>query len=261
MISCAATLYVIGLDVPLAVCASAAGVGIIATISMLLSSRPELLRTPRSLAAHGVHLGFALMVLGVSFSGPYKNENDITILPGQTYAIGDYTFTLQTVKGGDSSSFGQKPGSPPAYIYQEAHIAVSRSGAQGLEDIGILKPQLRIYAQNPGMPSTEVSTLFSLGSELYATFLGISGNTAVLRISINPLINWIWIGGIILCLFPFLGIRSAKRKQDKVLPCPEQNSLEQNGDKNRQQAAPSENTGKAPSASGKNRRRPGKHHA
>ena len=208
----AGVLASLGLANPLALAATAAGVGIIATVCMLFSSRTELLRLPKTVAAHGVHLGFALMVLGVAFSGPYKVERDLSMRVGQGFAVGEYSFVLLAVRGGDSHDHmrGDDPRAlePPAYIYRETEIAVSKGG----QPAGTLRPQLRVYAKTPGMPSTEAYTLFSLGNELYATFLGMNGNAAVVRVSINPLVNWIWIGGVALCLFPFLGLRRARRR-------------------------------------------------
>jgi cytochrome c-type biogenesis protein CcmF len=36
--------------------------------------------------------------------------------------------------------------------------------------------------------------------------------TAVVKVSINPLVNWLWLGGTLMCLFPFLGL-GRRRKE------------------------------------------------
>ncbi|MCL2123769.1 MAG: cytochrome c biogenesis protein CcsA, partial [Desulfovibrionaceae bacterium] len=54
---------------------AAAGFACLAGIGLLMAVRPA----RDSLAAYGVHLGVALMVLGVAFSGPYKQEADLVL--------------------------------------------------------------------------------------------------------------------------------------------------------------------------------------
>ena len=65
------------------------------------------------------------------------------------------------------------------------------------------------------MQFAEASTVPSLGNEFYATLMAIDRQGQVsLRLSSNPLINWLWIGGLIMCLLPFLSLRSTPRKEE-----------------------------------------------
>ncbi len=210
-------LLVAGFTRPLPLVASAAAMAILAGAYLLVAARPGVLRVRPSLAAHIVHCGFAVMLLGVAFSGPYKAQEDIVLKPGQTAVFGDYTLRLASVGGGDSHDHepGTKSGlaargphpdhaaSPPKYIYSEAVIQVARDG----EDLGTLKPQLRRYAGFPDNTFSEVDTIFSWGNELYCSMLGVDEKgTTTLQVSVNPLVNWIWAGGFILCLAPLLGL-------------------------------------------------------
>ena len=58
---------------------------------------------------------------------------------------------------------------------------------------------------------SEATTHPSLGSEFYATLLGVSGDSAVLRMSSNPLVNWLWIGGALMSIAPFFGLTRKRR--------------------------------------------------
>ena len=66
--------------------------------------------------------------------------------------------------------------------------------------IGTLTPQKRIY-RNFRQNFAEVSVIPGLGKELYATLLGFDKEQTIsLKISIHPLVNWIWIESILVCL-------------------------------------------------------------
>ncbi|SBV96199.1 Cytochrome c assembly protein [uncultured delta proteobacterium] len=212
LIACAtcASLLVAGFSKPLALVASAAAMAVMAGACLHVSAQPGIWRFKPMLAAHGTHFGLALIVLGIAFSGPYKMQRDFVLKPGQNAAFGDYTLHLVTVGGGDSHSLeaGNAPHpdhatAPPKFIYSEAVVAVSRNG----ESVGTLKPQLRRYASHPDSTFSEVDTIFGWGNELYCSMLGVDEKgTATVQVSVNPLVNWIWIGGILLCVLPLFGL-------------------------------------------------------
>ena len=78
--------------------------------------------------------------------------------------------------------------------------------------VGIMNPDKRIYRNFEKQQFAEVSTIPSLGDELYATLLGFTGEEkASFKISVNPLVNWVWIGGTFMCLFGFLLLRRTPR--------------------------------------------------
>lgn len=212
-------LFLLDIDRPVALAGAATAISIPASLVLLFGRNPSLRKLPRAVAAHGVHLGFALMVLGVSFSGPYKVEETLRLKSGQAYRLGEYVITLRGVTGGNSLEHGVgslrreadgRAVMEPSYIWEEAELAVTRNG----RDAGTLRPQIRIYAAMPGRPFTEAHTVFSLGTQLYASLMGLDRERVEVRVSLNPLVNWIWIGGFALCLFPFLGMRGRSREPD-----------------------------------------------
>jgi cytochrome c-type biogenesis protein CcmF len=215
-----AAFAVMGVTKPLALVSAAAATGILASLCLLFAARPQLLRLPRALAAHGVHLGFALMLLGVAFSGPYKFEREMLLAQGESVALGDFSIQLERITQGDSFDHDLHPDeakkarqeSSPRYIYVETLLKASRAG----QAVGSIRPEARIFAKRPDKLFLESDTLFTLGNELYATLHGLdgSGNKANLTLSLNPLVNWIWLGGILISLFPFLGMLRRGRSED-----------------------------------------------
>ena len=151
---------------------------------------------------YGVHLGIALIVLGVSFSGPYKHEKEVILALHKKVSIKDYEVRYIDFK---------EKFTPGIAIY-EARLEVYKEG----QKIGELFPQKRIY-RNFDQPFAEVSVLPSLGDEIYATLLGFDESKVIsLKISVNPLVNWIWIGGTVLCLLGFLAMRVSGHGADET---------------------------------------------
>jgi cytochrome c-type biogenesis protein CcmF len=96
----------------------------------------------------------------------------------------------------------------PAMETYEARLLVTRDGTP----VGTLTPQKRMY-RNFSQSFAEVSVIPSLGEEIYATLLGFNEDHDVsIKVSINPLVNWIWIGGTLMCLAAFLCWRTGRRK-------------------------------------------------
>jgi cytochrome c-type biogenesis protein CcmF len=139
------------------------------------------------------------MALGIAFSGPYKVESEIVLAEGETAVIDEYEIKYLSVF---------EDATPELKARATTTLEVSKGGIV----LGLMRPDKRIYTNFERQQFAEVSTIFSLGDEVYATLLGFSeDNKASFKISVNPLVNWIWIGGTILCLMPLLVLRRAGR--------------------------------------------------
>ena len=149
-----------------------------------------------------VHISFAIMALGVAFSGPYKVEQEVALEKGQEMQIDVFTVKLNELYEGREQN--------GRYDFLEAELLVMKDG----KEIGITQAQRRIYASFPQNAYAEASTIFSLGKEFYATFLGLDEKTrAVMRLSVHPLVNWLWIGGTIMSLAPFITVYACRRRK------------------------------------------------
>uniref|UniRef100_I2PWY4 Cytochrome c biogenesis factor n=1 Tax=Desulfovibrio sp. U5L TaxID=596152 RepID=I2PWY4_9BACT len=174
---------------------AAAGAVVISTV-LLAVNAPRAVKRRRFWASHGAHLGLALIVAGVAVSGPFQRTSEKVLQPGESFTFGGYSFTYKGLRIEDG------PGSEIIKT-EEAQVAVSRNG----KPVGMLTPQ-RLTYRNYDHPHTEVSTLPSLGNELYATVHDLEGERLTpLKISINPMVNWLWIGSVVVCLLPLLAIR------------------------------------------------------
>jgi cytochrome c-type biogenesis protein CcmF len=144
-----------------------------------------------------VHFGIALMFLG--FTGKsWTVDRETSMAPGQTYSV--ERLTVQYV------------GSRMEVDNNKRMIFADVKVFDGGKEIGKLNPAKFIYKKMPDSPTTEVSMLHSIRDDLYLVVGSINPETKVasLQIHLNPLVGWIWFGGIILlfgcfvCMWPEL---------------------------------------------------------
>ncbi|WP_419787381.1 heme lyase CcmF/NrfE family subunit [Pseudodesulfovibrio sp.] len=192
-------LFATGITKPVAALGAAAAIAAMASIVMLFVLFPPLRKTRHSWGVYGIHLGLALLALGIAFSGPYKIENEIVLGRGQTAEVGGYEITY--VDRHDDTT-------PELRARATATLRVEKDGKL----VGMMQPDKRIYRNFERQQFSEVSTIFSLGNEVYATLLGFTeDDRGSFKVSINPLVNWLWIGGTLMCLMPFLALTRMRR--------------------------------------------------
>ena len=149
-----------------------------------------------------VHLGMLMIVAGVAGSSLFSIKHDLQVTPGQTVQVGRYAIKLDSLEQVEGAN----------YTATQATLELTNpNGATRT-----LRPQRRVYAKSE-QPNSEVAIHSSLREDLYATLAGWddTGKQVAIQTIINPLVNWIWIGGItlglggILCLLPRFGRVSA----------------------------------------------------
>jgi cytochrome c-type biogenesis protein CcmF len=179
--------------------AAGSACAVLVTVVLLFSTDRSVRKTRRLWGVYGAHAGLALIALGVAFSGPYKTEREVVLEAGRSMTISGYEITFA----------GLEERTTPAMRLLEARLDVTREG----KPVGTLKPQRRLY-RNFEQPYAQVSVIPGLGNEVYAILLAATEEqVASFKISIHPLINWIWIGSTLMCLAAFLCLTGMKRRE------------------------------------------------
>jgi len=163
-------------------------------------------RNQRRYGGYIVHLGIVFMFLGVTMSSVYRVEEIHTVDRGQEFQIGDYTLKYSNMETSSDDHMDRLI----------ATLQVSRDG----KVIDELKPEKRFY-RKPEQPATEVAFRSTLKEDLYVILGNLGDNeTATFQVYVNPLVAWLWIGGIVLalgtlvCVLPF----STRREQKVSVP-------------------------------------------
>jgi cytochrome c-type biogenesis protein CcmF len=141
-----------------------------------------------------VHIGLAITAFGVIFSGNYNRELAMTVAPGTSFTFEEYTLNVDTVRHSEEAN----------YYSNYVPIQVMR----GDSELTKMYPEIREYANRPDQVFGEVAYNSMLKGDLYVILNGydLSKNMIQLTAIFQPLLSWIWVGSIIMCIGGLLGM-------------------------------------------------------
>ncbi len=142
-------------------------------------------RNRRRYGGYTVHLGVLVMAVAVAISSGLATDVTVTVMPGETARIGAYQVRHDRLV--------VEPLAADARVI-ETRAELTYSGPQS----GSLRTALRDYPNSPTAIATP-AVRTSLGEDLYVTLLASDPATqaVTLHLFVNPLVVWIWIGGVI----------------------------------------------------------------
>ncbi len=138
-------------------------------------------RSRRRYGGYIVHLGIVLMFLGFAGQG-FKQEEQALLKPGQQVTVGHFTIHHDALT---VTSDEQKQ-------MITGHVTVSNDG----RPIAEMTPAKWFFNKHEQNPTTEVAIRRAAGEDLYIVLAGydVASQSATYSITINPLVNWIWLG-------------------------------------------------------------------
>jgi cytochrome c-type biogenesis protein CcmF len=153
-------------------------------------------RNRRRYGGYLVHTG--ILIYCVAFSGmAFTVEREATLRPGESVTLRSpfgHTYRFTHVGISQYESLNR--------LVSAASVDVTRDG----ERLGLISSEKRQHVDSfkrPTFePSTEVGIRSDLREDLYVVFAGAVNGTeqAVYRFNINPLVWWVWFGGVVLVL-------------------------------------------------------------
>ncbi|MEE9218158.1 MAG: heme lyase CcmF/NrfE family subunit [Acidobacteriota bacterium] len=161
-------------------------------------------RNKRRYGGYLVHVGIVMLFVG--FTGSvFQTEVEASLKRGEAMTVGPYE--LEYV---DTSSHT----TPNVEVFS-AHVRVRRNG----RDVGTLSPERNFYI-HWDQPSSEVGLLSTLREDLYLILVGHDPktDTATFKAYLNPLVNWIWLGGVILILGTHVAVLPDRRQRALLDP-------------------------------------------
>jgi cytochrome c-type biogenesis protein CcmF len=146
-----------------------------------------------------VHVGVVMIFMGIVASSVFKLELQRSMKIGDAATLGGYTVRYDGIEVENDDHVERT----------YARVSVWDGEGEGATRIGEVRPEKRFY-KKPKQPTTEVSIWSTLGEDLYVVLGSYDPQSqlAVFQVFVNPLISWMWIGGLVLtigtgvCMWP-----------------------------------------------------------
>ncbi len=146
-------------------------------------------RNRRRYGGYLIHIGVIMIALAFIGDAFFKEETQGTLSAGQRLSVGDYSLQFNTLR--------EYPGSDGRDV-----VEATTTLYQGDQPIGQLRPR-RDFFVTQQQPSTIAAVYSTMAEDVYVLLVGweeIGLNNSTFKIYINPLINWAWIGGVVMII-------------------------------------------------------------
>jgi cytochrome c-type biogenesis protein CcmF len=152
-------------------------------------------RNTRRYGGYLIHFGVVIMFIGLAGSA-FNQSREAEMSFGDSINLGGYKVVCQSYSEDSNAN----------YDSQFALLDVFHNGKK----ITRLAPERRVYFVNTdhAQPSTVVAIHSTLASDLYVVFEGTNpdNDKPIIKFFINPLVNWIWVGVVIVVFGTFIAL-------------------------------------------------------
>lgn len=159
-------------------------------------------RNRRRYGGYIIHLGIVLMGIGVIGIESFQTQTQGALTPGQSLTLKNYTVTYQSLAEFDA---------PDGKNVARAVVEVSKNG-KFLQE---LYPR-RDYYYDSQQPMTIPGLRSTMEDDLYVILVDwqpISTRQATFKVFHNPLVNWLWLGSLILIVGSLIAVWPAPEKE------------------------------------------------
>ncbi len=157
-------------------------------------------RNTRRYGGYLIHMGIVLVFIGCS-GAAFNRDITAEVTIGSSISLSPYTLKVADLKEGDNGN----------YLWHYAEVEVMKDGKQ----IDTLKPERRFYKANR-TPLGQVAIRRRLNHDLYINFAASENQKATIQVYIFPLVNWIWIGVVVLVFGTLVALVPSKVKMQYV---------------------------------------------
>ncbi len=158
------------------------------------------LRQNRRYGGFVVHLGILVLAVGVAGSQAWSTQTEVTLARGETAQIAGYTLRFDGLHGEEESNHAKVVGT----------FAVS--DARG--PYTVLTPAKKFYPQEQ-TPIAAVDYRLGFLEDLYLVLgeFARDGSHATIKVQVNRMVSWLWMGGLVLTLGAALAILPEPRRK------------------------------------------------
>ena len=159
-------------------------------------------RNHRRYGGYIIHIGVVLIAMGVIGDAYFKQETQGTVSQGQALSVGGYQLQFDKLLG--------YPGSDGRDVV-EAVTSLSQGG-QPIRELNPRRDYFTVQEQSVSVPGVYSTP----GIDFYVLVVGWDndGASATFKIYVNSLINWVWIGGIMMILGTIIATWSSTAQRE-----------------------------------------------
>lgn len=163
-------------------------------------------RNQRRYGGYIVHLGVVMIMIAIVGVNVYQSEGQANLAPGETLQVENYVLTFN----GLTQSAG------PTYDSVEATLQVTRNGRPA----GVVTPAMNFYRTAAGrdQPTNEIAIRMGPAEDLYVVLAGWegAGETASFKVYVNPMLSWMWIGGVVMILGTLAAVWPHQKETERL---------------------------------------------
>lgn len=153
---------------------------IVPFLALIAFSTKSAKPTPKNIS----HLGFFIIILGVTFSSYFGLTKELSLKQGESFALGDYQIKFEKIEYLAGKNF----------ISRQGDFTLSKNG----KELGDLQPQLRFYPVND-QTTNEASIKHRIFGDVYLVIGNKDENeNYAIRAYYKPFIWLIWLGCVLI---------------------------------------------------------------
>jgi cytochrome c-type biogenesis protein CcmF len=177
-------------------------------MSLMMSAHELAMRNTRRYGGYVVHFGMVLVFIGLA-GAAFNTEAQKAMNIGDSMKLGKYTLVLQS-----ADTKAEKN-----YTAQRMIVEVM----DGNKQIMMLYPEKRQFQGTEQAAGTMVAIYSTLREDLYVVYAGMDPDTnvPVIHAFLNPLVKWIWLGGVWVVLGTLLALAPNRRAVLAVVGAPQ----------------------------------------
>jgi cytochrome c-type biogenesis protein CcmF len=164
-------------------------------------------RNRRRYGGYIVHVAIVLLAIGIAGSSAYDSVVEGKLAPGESLAVSGYTVTYRNLTERETDHAAEV----------RAHLLVSRAG-KSLGTLAAGKNSYTVAGPDPQVSSeVGIRTNYLTGEDLFVIPEQVnSDGTVYFRIFVKPLVNLIWLAGLVFLLGSIVALWPDAREQRRL---------------------------------------------
>ena len=158
-----------------------------------------LLRQNRRYGGFVVHLGILVVALGVAGSQAWSLQTEATLAKGEAIELGGYRVRFDGLDASEESN--------------HAKVTGTFSVTHGARPVDVLQPAKKFYPQEQ-TPIAYVDYRLGFLEDVYLVLgdFARDGSHATIKVQVNRMVSWLWLGGLVLTLGTVLAVLPDRRR-------------------------------------------------